>query len=1097
MYIFDIKTVEGTNKMRKSFALIAATFLMIPGFLLAQIQVSGTVTDAQTGDKLVGANVIVEGTDTGTSTDVDGNYSVTVPAGLTSAKLTARYIGYKQSTVTVSESGTTDFNLQEDVLKLDAVMVTGVAGELTKTKTPFAIDKIDSDVLELAPSTTVESMIRGKSAGVKVVKGSGEPGYAASVQLRGATSINASGRSQAPLYIVDGIIIDPSISGSPMGDISPDDVQSIEIIKGASGASEYGARAANGVIAITTKRGSELGLGQTRFNYKVEQGYNQLDGSIQTNGSHYYEVDPTTGYFLNGDDGLPYDPRDITKKPIPKPYTDVTETPHAAGYFFGDQPYKYVATGDPTDGSPQLLPMNGGRPGFNHVDRMYSDGQYTKHAFSMSRNADAFNVFVGLSNQGEDGVFGKFIDGFQRNTFRLNTDVNLPAGIKLGFSSLVSRSLKEETNSGAFFDVTFFPWDVDILAKNSDGEYFIQPDPRNEEEANPVYQIAYNDRLSTRNRVLLGSNASWSITPSLKAVGSLSYDRSSRLWSNSYPKGWRTTTPSPNYNEGNLTKSNTNEQSINGDIGLNYATQFGPADFIARARYNYEEYDYSYRTGNAFNLAVADVPQLETGADKTVGSTDQKISSDGFNIGAQVDVLDRYIMDVSLRQDRSSLFGPGNRENSYYKVSGAYRLSEESFWSPLKGILPEFKFRFSSGTAGVRPAFSQQYETWSVAAGNISKGALGNKDLKPQQTEEVEFGVDFSLLDLVSVEITQSSTVNKDQLLPVPLAGFYGYSYQWMNAGTLEADAFELSVNGVVFNTRDMSLSLGFNYDNYDQNLTDFNMPPYVTSGGSGQSVFYMKNETQYASFWGTKWVSNISELMKDDQASSSQFAVNSDGYLVWVGDGNTVGDGISKKLWGTTSTGLSQTYNWGRPIQYMGTDGATTLHQIGTSVSDFGYSFNGNFRFQGLSVYALFDGQSGGNIYNHTRQWGAREAATGDVDQYGKSDAEKKPTIYYRDLYHVNAPNDYYVEDASYLKLRELSVKFDISSLVDLRPVGVSSLQLGIVGRNLITWTDYSGYDPEVGYAGGTLGSAVNNRVDSYGYPNYKTFSFTLDVDF
>jgi hypothetical protein len=397
----------------------------------------------------------------------------------------------------------------------------------------------------------------------------------------------------------------------------------------------------------------------------------------------------------------------------------------------------------------------------------------------------------------------------------------------------------------------------------------------------------------------------------------------------------------------------------------------------------------------------------------------------------------------------------------------------------------------------VRPAFSQQYETWSVAAGNISKGALGNKDLKPQQTEEVEFGVDFSLLDLVSVEITQSSTVNKDQLLPVPLAGFYGYSYQWMNAGTLEADAFELSVNGVVFNTRDMSLSLGFNYDNYDQNLTDFNMPPYVTSGGSGQSVFYMKNETQYASFWGTKWVSNISELMKDDQANSSQFAVNSDGYLVWVGDGNTVGDGISKKLWGTTSTGLSQTYNWGRPIQYMGTDGATTLHQIGTSVSDFGYSFNGNFRFQGLSVYALFDGQSGGNIYNHTRQWGAREAATGDVDQYGKSDAEKKPTIYYRDLYHVNAPNDYYVEDASYLKLRELSVKFDISSLVDLRPVGVSSLQLGIVGRNLITWTDYSGYDPEVGYAGGTLGSAVNNRVDSYGYPNYKTFSFTLDVDF
>ena len=190
--------------MRKSFALSFVT-LLIPGLLFAQYKVSGTITDANNGDKLVGANIIVEGTETGTSTDVDGNYSLTIPAGLTSAKVTARYIGYRQATVTVTASGTHDFSLLEDVLKMDAIMVTGVAGALTKTKTTFSIDKIDSDILEQPPATTVESMIRGKSAGVKVVKASGEPGYAASVQLRGATSINASGRSQAPLYIVDGI----------------------------------------------------------------------------------------------------------------------------------------------------------------------------------------------------------------------------------------------------------------------------------------------------------------------------------------------------------------------------------------------------------------------------------------------------------------------------------------------------------------------------------------------------------------------------------------------------------------------------------------------------------------------------------------------------------------------------------------------------------------------------------------------------------------------------------------------------------------------------------------------------------------------------
>jgi len=1079
--------------MRKSITLSIGMFLL-SGLLLGQFKVSGTITGAKSGDKLVGANVIVEGTETGTSTDVDGNYSLTVPAGLSRAKVTARYIGYKQATVTVTASGTQDFSLKEDVLKMDAVMVTGVAGALTKTKTPFAIDKIDSDVLELAPATTVESLIRGKSAGVKVVKATGEPGYGASVQLRGATSINASGRSQAPLYIIDGIIIDPSISGSPMGDISPDDVQSIEIIKGAAGASEYGARAANGVIAITTKRGSEIGLGQTRFNYKMEQGYNELNGSIETNGSHFYKVDSATGYFIDSDSGEPYDPRDDTKNPEPNNYADSS---YAVGYYFADQPYKYVATGEPGDGSPTMLPDNGGRPGFNHVDRFFSDGNFTKHNFSMSRNAENYNVFVSLSNHSEDGVFGDFIDGFNRNTFRLNTDVKLPYGIKLGFSSLLSKSLKEEANTGAFFDITFFPWDVDILKKDPDGEYYIQPDPRNQEEANPVYQIANNERLSTRNRTLLGTNFSWSITPQFKAVGSMSFDRSARQWKNYYPKGWLTVVPSPNYNDGNLGRSATSEEAINGDIGLTYATQRGDMDLIVRGRYNYESYNYNYNSGSAWKLAVGDVPQLETGTEKSVNSSNEIVNSDGANVGAQMDFKDRYIVDVTLRQDRSSLFGPENRVNNYYKFSGAYRMSEEGFWGGLKGLFPEFKVRFSQGTAGVRPAFSQQYETWSVAGGNISKSVLGNKELKPQTTTETEYGIDFSIMDRVSVEFTQSSSINEDQLLPVPLAGFYGYSSQWRNAGTLEADATELSINASVINTRDMSLTMGLNWDTYDQRITEFDMPSYLYSAG-GPKVFYMKNETQYASFWGTKWIRETSELLADDQQYSSQFQINDEGFLVWVGEGNTYKDGIAKTLWGKASSDMSATYNWGRPIQYVDVDSKTPkLHQIGTSVPDFGYAFNVNFRFQGLRVYALFDGQSGGNIYNRTRQWGAREAATGDVDQYGKPDGLKKPTIYYRDLYHVNAPNDFYVEDASYTKLRELAVKFNVASLVEMRGFGITGLNVGIVGRNLITWTNYRGYDPEVGRGGGELGSAVNARVDSYTYPNYRTFSFTVDIDF
>ena len=1073
--------------MRKSIAMIVG-MLLIPGMLFAQFQVTGSVTDAGTGEKLVGANVIVEGTEAGTSTDIDGNYSLTIPAGLSSAEITARYIGYRQATITVTASGSNDFALEEDVLKMDAVMVTGVAGALTKTKTTFSIDKIDSEVLEQAPATTVESMVRGKSAGVKVVKATGEPGYAASVQLRGATSINNSGRSQSPLYIVDGIIIDPSISGSPMGDINPDDVESIEIIKGASGASEYGARAANGVIAIKTKRGSEVGLGQTRFNFKTEYGYNQLAGSIGTNGSHLYKVGPT-GKFLDLATGEEYDPRDGTKSPTPDAYADSS---YAQGVYFADKPFKYNATGVAGDGEPQLLPMNGDRPGFDHTARFYADGDYQRNNLSMQRNSENYNVYVGLSNMSEDGVFGNFIDGFKRNTFRLNTDVNLPYDIKLGFSSLLSQSTKQEANAAAFFDITFYPWDVDILAKDKDGEYFIRPSPKNLTEANPVYQIDANDRHSTRNRSLLGTTLSWSVTPQLRMAGALSFDRSSRNWRNYYPKGYMTADPSVSLNDGNITKSSTSEESINGNVGMTYATQLGDMDVIAKGSYSYEQYDYYYNSGNAYKLAVGDVPQLGTGEEKSVSSSNQLVNADAFSFGAQIDYLDRYILDVTMRQDRSSLFGPENQVNNYGRFSGAIRLSEHGFWDPLRDIVNEFKIRFSNGTSGNRPAFSQQYETWSVAAGNISKGILGNKKLKPEQVTETEMGVDFSIMDRVLVEITSAETVAKDQLLNVPLAGFYGYSAQWQNAGTLTSEVFEISVNASIINTRDMSLSLGFNYDTYDQTITDFNLPAYRV----GDARLYMKNNVQYGSMWGTVWAKNTSMLPAGAQSKASEFQVNDDGYLVWVGAGNTWKDGITKTLWGTSTNIDGKTYNWGRPIQYADETG-NVLHQMGTAVPDFGYAFNANFRFKGVSVFALFDGQSGGNIYNATRQWAARDDGSDDTDQYGKTDATKKPTVYYRDMYHVNASNDWYVEDGSYMKLRELAVKYDLANLVDLRGAGISALKLGIVGRNLFTWTDYRGFDPEVGINSGQAGGSINARVDSYSYPNYRTFSFTLDLDF
>ncbi|MFQ5675290.1 MAG: carboxypeptidase-like regulatory domain-containing protein, partial [bacterium] len=258
--------------MRSKIFLFFLSVLLIPAALLAQSEavVSGKITD-EAGEALPGANVLVQLTNIGAATDINGEFEFTVPASHVRGQevtLEARFIGYRTMTQKLTltpGSHTIDFALKVDVLDMDAIVVTGVVEETPKTKLAFTLGRVNKEVLEKVPTVSMETALRGKVAGVKIVAGSGEPGRDASVLLRAATSINAAGRSQDPLYIIDGVIIDPSISGSPLSDINSDEIETIEVVKGAAGASLYGSRAANGVVNITTSRGKGLAVNQTRI----------------------------------------------------------------------------------------------------------------------------------------------------------------------------------------------------------------------------------------------------------------------------------------------------------------------------------------------------------------------------------------------------------------------------------------------------------------------------------------------------------------------------------------------------------------------------------------------------------------------------------------------------------------------------------------------------------------------------------------------------------------------------------------------------------------------------------------------------------------
>jgi hypothetical protein len=246
---------------------------------------------------------------------------------------------------------------------------------------------------------------------------------------------------------------------------------------------------------------------------------------------------------------------------------------------------------------------------------------------------------------------------------------------------------------------------------------------------------------------------------------------------------------------------------------------------------------------------------------------------------------------------------------------------------------------------------------------------------------------------------------------------------------------------------------------------------------------------------YGFRFIKDASELPADVGARANEFAVNDEGILVYVGAGNSFTEGESKQLWGTTATIGSGVYNWGMPITLKDAAGNARVVRIGDGNPDFHFGWTNNVTWKDLSFFALLDAQKGGQVYNQTQQRMYQWGRSADVDQTGKPQELKKTVDYYVSLYAANDPTDYFVQPAGFVKLREMSVRYRVPTnrIGALGRFGARGLTLGLVGRNLLTWTDYRGYDPEV--SDSNFPSTI--KLDSFGYPRYRTFTGSVQIDF
>ena len=1027
--------------------------------------ITGTVRNSTDNSVIAGAQVGIPGTSIAQLTNDGGRFVLAnVPAG--THAIDVRHLGFaperrENVTVVAGQTVNVDFALRTRVLTLSDVVVTGVTEATTKAKLPFTVASINADAMPVPPVAAVAAL-QGKVAGVNIIQG-GQPGSAPNIMLRTPTSIN---RSNSPLIVVDGAILTESSI-----DISSLDIESMEVVKGAAAASLYGSRAGAGVIQIRTARGSQIQEGRTRFVVRSEMGVNSIMNPIEWAKYHNLRLTPDgTGYLNAAGQAV-----DANGQPIPRQNAGTTQ------YGFQDQRYP--------------------GPIYDHIDALFDPGQYMTNSMTLGFNGGTTSWLAVASQHHTAGVV-RGLDGYRRYDFRTNLDHQLRNDLNVSLSLFHMRGKQEDPGGDPFFDFIHQSPDVNLLQPDPDGtKYIYQPDPVGI-RASPLYQIATQDHWDKRARTLGSLDLRYRPLEWLSVVGNASYDRSDRTSTDYIPRGVKTQ-GSPGGSIGSSSRSSALTTGLNASAGLSASRVFGLLTARSSARVVVEREDNESVAADANDALVGGIPDLDAFGTLGNGTGESAIRSRGYYLTLDTDYADRYIFSGLVRRDGSSLFGAEERWHNYYRASGAYRISAEEWW-PLATSINELKIHYSRGTAGGRPNFADRFEVFALGSSGLSLGTLGNIFLKPEKTTEQELGLTAVAFERFSLTATYATQRTEDELVEVPLPAVFGFQNQWQNAGTIEGHTVEGTLEARIVERPNLRWSATLIADRSRNRIVEYDRPCH--SDGLGQRCA----GTRLGNMWGQKFWTSTDELPPVHAGSMDQFALNDDGLLVPVGRNPVTlaprswRDGVSgctdlpaqangaTGCWGRTITIDGVNYAWGMPRRVLDEFGQPARVMIGDANSDMNWGFANQVRFHGFNVYALIGGQIGGDVYNGTKQRMYQWARNAEIDQVGKAEDLKKPSSYYSNtLYNADTPVSWFVEDATYTKLREASIRYTLSSdkLPILARVGTRNIALSLVGRNLFVITGYSGYDPEIG--------GVLTRTDDFDFPTFRTFTFSIDVEF
>ena len=1054
---------------KRLFMFLAGLFLSI-GMAVAQTQVTGTVVSGEDGEPIVGASVKVSGTKTGTITDVDGKFALNVPEG---TKLVVTYLGMLPKTVNASVSGAMKIKLDPDNKVLDEVVVTAMGITREKKALGYASQVLDAKDLNTSGTSSLASAMQGKLTGVDIRTSSGAPGASAQIVIRGARSFDGN---NTPLYVVDGMPISStpdfdtknSVTGADNAsrtiDLNPDDIESINVLKGQAASALYGIRASNGVILITTKRGSK---GSTKPVITFS-----TDLSAQTLSRKFEHQDVyaqgTTLSKYNPNTSMSWGPKiaDLANDATyggntNNKYTNGDLTSHAGMYY---NP-KYAAAGLSGWATPQT---------HDNVGDFFKTGFTQNSTFNISQRKNDVSYSFSVSDTYQKGVIPS--TGMTRTGARGAVDWKVNDQWKTGFSANYS-SVKIKSapgaNSGIVNVVYSAPAEYDLKGT----PYHKPGDPTSQilfraTNFNNPYWWADNDEYSQHTNRVFG-NAYAEYSPKLN-------------WGKNYKIVFREQAGIDMYTSNNSEIAEVGSaKNTKGEVE-NYGTQNNifnnllTANFTAKWGAN-EEWDFDFVLGNEFNHQYRrkwdyDGTGLAFYGQPTIGNTssmdahsDYHIQERTVGVFGQMSLswMDMLFLTVTGRNDVVSTMPRGNRSFFYPSVSLGWIFTE---LPALKEnhVLSYGKLRLSYAQVGQAGQFYNNYMYVPSYTGGMYVytpisyplgGAKGyapyyvkfDENLKPQNTSNWETGIDLGLFkNRVRVEYTLSYQDVRNQIFDVPTAGTTGYQALRTNAGQMTTLSHELSVNASVIDHANYGLDLGVNFTkitNKVKKLADG--VESIMLGGFVEPQVRAQAGYTYPNIYG------------------KAFKRTKDGQLL------------------LNANGLPQ--------------GTAASVNLGECTPDFNMGFNLRAHYKQLSLSATMDWQKGGCMYNGTlltmNYFGASKASLpyheGTMVAEGINEATgQKNTVQVSKQQYYMAYNDVTeagIFDTSFLKLRDVTLSYQFPKF--------AGINLSVYGfaRNILLWAKLPGLDPESSQGNGNM----SGYFERYSIPNSSSFGGGFKIAF